>query len=223
MSVSVSSRMARVKPSATGAVLALATELRAQGRDIISLSVGEPDFETPAHIRQAAKDAMDAHRNGYAPSSGIPEAVEAVKREAGRKGISSICHTYITSGGSEAIELALRQLDRLHDPGLDAATLASGRNYLLGTYTLALETGPQLAAALSDLKFYGLPDEALSEYASRVAGVTREQTERVIQRVYPSRDELIYVLIGDAGAIREAATRYGELMELPISAPRFRP
>jgi aspartate/methionine/tyrosine aminotransferase len=54
VSLSVSPRMARVKPSPTGAVLALATELRAQGRDIISLGTGEPDFDTPEHIREAA-------------------------------------------------------------------------------------------------------------------------------------------------------------------------
>ncbi len=141
-------------------------------------------------------------------------------RQPGTLGMLSFCATENTV---EAIDLALRELDRLHDPGLDAATLASGRNYLLGTYTLSLETGPELASALSELKFYGLPDEALSEYASRVAGVTRAQTEGVIQRVYPSRDELVFVLIGDGEAIREAATRYGEVTELPISAPRFRP
>ena len=54
VSVSVSERMAAVKPSPTGAVLALATRLRAEGRDIISLGTGEPDFDTPRHIREAA-------------------------------------------------------------------------------------------------------------------------------------------------------------------------
>ena len=58
MSLSVSPRMARVRPSPTGAVLALVTELRSQGRDIISLGTGEPDFDTPKHIRDAAVAAI---------------------------------------------------------------------------------------------------------------------------------------------------------------------
>ena len=61
MSLSVSKRMARVKPSATGAVLALATRLKAEGRDIISLGTGEPDFDTPQAIKEAAIAATTAH------------------------------------------------------------------------------------------------------------------------------------------------------------------
>ena len=60
MSVSVSQRVQRVKPSPTMAVTALAAELRAQGRDIIGLGAGEPDFDTPAHIKAAAVEAIKA-------------------------------------------------------------------------------------------------------------------------------------------------------------------
>jgi zinc protease len=141
-------------------------------------------------------------------------------REPGSLGMLSFCATENTV---EAIDLALAQLDRLHEEGLDATALASGRNYLLGTYTLALETGPQLAAALSELKFFDLPDAALDEYASRVAGVSRATSQGLIERVYPTRDELLFVLIGDADAIREQVSRYGDLAELAISTPRFRP
>ena len=81
MSVSVSSRMARVKPSPTGAVLALATELRAQGRDIISLSVGEPDFDTPPHIREAAVAAIAAGKTRYTPIDGTAELKNAIRRK----------------------------------------------------------------------------------------------------------------------------------------------
>ena len=141
-------------------------------------------------------------------------------REPGSLGMFSFCATENTV---EAIDLALAQLDRLHEEGLDATSLASGRNYLLGTYTLTLETGPQLAAALSELKFFGLPDDALDEYASRVADVSRATSQAVIERVYPTRDDLLFVLIGDADAIREQVSRYGDLTELPITTPRFRP
>jgi len=52
--------MAAVRPSPTGAVLSLAAELRAAGRDILSLGAGEPDFDTPEHIKAAAVSAIDA-------------------------------------------------------------------------------------------------------------------------------------------------------------------
>ena len=54
----LSDALARIKPSPTVAITARARDLKAQGRDIISLSAGEPDFDTPAHIRAAAKAAM---------------------------------------------------------------------------------------------------------------------------------------------------------------------
>ena len=53
-------------------------ELRAKGADIVSLTIGEPDFDTPANIRDAAKDAMDKGFTHYAPSPGIPELREAL-------------------------------------------------------------------------------------------------------------------------------------------------
>ncbi|NCO20214.1 MAG: aspartate transaminase, partial [Gammaproteobacteria bacterium] len=57
MSIRTAQRVAQVKPSATIAMSMKAAELRAAGRDIISLSMGEPDFDTPDHIQQAAIDA----------------------------------------------------------------------------------------------------------------------------------------------------------------------
>jgi aspartate aminotransferase len=62
--------MARVKPSPTSAVVALAAELRAAGRNIISLGAGEPDFPTPGHIRDAGKKAIDAGETRYTPVDG---------------------------------------------------------------------------------------------------------------------------------------------------------
>ena len=53
-------------------------ELRAQGRDVVALTIGEPDFETPEHIRDAAKDALDKGFTHYSPVAGIPELREAI-------------------------------------------------------------------------------------------------------------------------------------------------
>ncbi|HHJ34500.1 MAG TPA: aspartate transaminase, partial [Gammaproteobacteria bacterium] len=58
MKISLSKRIQRVKPSPTLAVTALANQLRADGRDVIGLAAGEPDFDTPDYIKRAAIDAI---------------------------------------------------------------------------------------------------------------------------------------------------------------------
>lgn len=85
MSLSVSNRMARVRPSATSAVVALAAELRAQGRNIISLGAGEPDFPTPEQVRMAGIEAIRAGQTRYTPVGGTRELKEAVRRKFERE------------------------------------------------------------------------------------------------------------------------------------------
>ena len=70
--------LSRVKPSATIAVTQKARDLKGQGRDIISLSVGEPDFDTPDNIKQAAIDAIRRGETKYPPVSGINPLREAI-------------------------------------------------------------------------------------------------------------------------------------------------
>ncbi|MDH3430135.1 MAG: pyridoxal phosphate-dependent aminotransferase [Gammaproteobacteria bacterium] len=84
MSLSVSKRMARVRPSPTSAVLALAAELRAAGRDIISLGAGEPDFDTPRAIKDAAIAAINAGATKYTPIDGTAELKAAIARKFAR-------------------------------------------------------------------------------------------------------------------------------------------
>ncbi|MBB1490241.1 MULTISPECIES: pyridoxal phosphate-dependent aminotransferase [unclassified Paracoccus (in: a-proteobacteria)] len=74
----LSQTLSRVKPSPTIAMTNLARELAAEGRDIVSLSAGEPDFDTPAHIREAGKAAIDAGHTRYTAVDGIPELKRAV-------------------------------------------------------------------------------------------------------------------------------------------------
>ena len=78
MSIRFSSRVAQVKPSATIAMSMKAAELKAAGRDIISLSMGEPDFDTPAHIRQAAIEAINTGQTRYTAVDGTPALKQAV-------------------------------------------------------------------------------------------------------------------------------------------------
>jgi len=70
--------LSRVKPSATIAVSQKARALRAEGRDVIGLGAGEPDFDTPDHIKQAAIRALDEGKTKYTPVAGIPELRQAI-------------------------------------------------------------------------------------------------------------------------------------------------
>jgi aspartate aminotransferase len=85
MSSFIASRLDKIKPSATLALAAKAQELKAEGKDVIGLSVGEPDFDTPDFIKDAARAAMDAGKTKYTPVPGTPELrkaiVEKFKRE----------------------------------------------------------------------------------------------------------------------------------------------
>lgn len=73
-----SNRVNSVKPSQTLAVAEKARQLKEQGRDVIALSLGEPDFDTPDHIKQAAIDALNNGKTGYTPVPGIPELKQAI-------------------------------------------------------------------------------------------------------------------------------------------------
>ena len=74
----LSDTLSRVKPSPTIAVSTKAAELKAAGRDVIGLGAGEPDFDTPQNIKDAAKRAIDAGRTKYTAVDGIPELKKAI-------------------------------------------------------------------------------------------------------------------------------------------------
>lgn len=71
-------RLDKVKPSPTFAMIKLAAELKAQGKDVIGLSAGEPDFDTPDHIKNAAIAAIKAGKTKYTPVEGTPELRAAI-------------------------------------------------------------------------------------------------------------------------------------------------
>lgn len=78
MAIQLSERVKLVKPSPTLAVAAKAKELKAQGRPIVGLGTGEPDFDTPEHIKQAAIDAIKGGATKYTPVDGTPELKQTV-------------------------------------------------------------------------------------------------------------------------------------------------
>ncbi|RRJ31975.1 pyridoxal phosphate-dependent aminotransferase [Halocatena pleomorpha] len=104
MSMNFTERIQRVEPSATIAISNLASELEADGVDVVDLSVGEPDFPTPEPIVDAAKDAMDAGHTGYAPSNGIPALRSAIADSLGERGLSyDPEEIMVTPGGKQAL------------------------------------------------------------------------------------------------------------------------
>src|SRR5712692_6360940 len=91
----------------------IADEVARQGHKILPLNIGDPlnfDFQTPAHMIEAVYRAMREGKNGYSSSSGIPQALDAIRGEAERKGITNIQDVFVTSGVSETVDICLTAL-----------------------------------------------------------------------------------------------------------------
>ncbi len=99
-----SDRIERVEPSATLAISNLAAERKAAGADVIDLSVGDPDFDTPETVVEAGKAALDAGHTGYTSSNGIPKLREAIAEKLRGNGIDATAdEVIVTPGGKQAL------------------------------------------------------------------------------------------------------------------------
>ena len=105
MTMDFASRVGRVEPSATLAISNKAAQLEAEGKDVVDLSVGEPDFDTPENIKDAAKDALDAGHTGYTSSNGIPQLKEAIAKKLHDDGLTQYGpdNLIVTPGGKQAL------------------------------------------------------------------------------------------------------------------------
>ncbi len=114
--MAISERARRASPSPTLGITAKANQLKAQGVDLIGFAAGEPDFDTPEHIKDAARAALDAGFTKYTPSTGTPELkkaiVEKLERENGlRYDVSQIA---VSCGAKHSIYNAFQAV---LDPG----------------------------------------------------------------------------------------------------------
>lgn len=116
MTIQLSDRVQRVKPSPTLAISALALQLKAEGRDVINLGVGEPDFGTPVHIKQAGIEAIQDNNTRYTAVDGIPELKNAIMKKfkrdndfeynldqilvscGGKQSFSNLCQALLNDG-----------------------------------------------------------------------------------------------------------------------------
>ncbi len=112
----LASRMASIGTETAFEAAARARALEATGRSVVHLEIGEPDFDTPANIREAAKSAIDAGRTHYPPFPGIPELREAIAADsAQRRGFApDPQNVFVTVGGKGVMYYAILALV---DPG----------------------------------------------------------------------------------------------------------
>jgi aspartate aminotransferase len=102
LSIELAQRLSRIRPSATVSITALAQRLREQGRDIVVLSVGEPDFPTPAHIKAAAAAALARNDTKYTPVDGARLLKEAVVTKLARdNGLRYTAEQVLISSGAK--------------------------------------------------------------------------------------------------------------------------
>ena len=126
-------------------ITVLAAQVAKTGKEMLYINIGDPnvyDWKTPKHIIDATYKAMLDNHNGYSPSSGIAEAIKAIEAEAHSDGIDNVLDIFITTGGSEAIELCL------------SALLNSGDNFLMPTPGYPLYTAVECKLELKSNPYY---------------------------------------------------------------------
>jgi aspartate aminotransferase len=163
MDILLANRMHCVKPSPTLAVAAKAERMRAQGLDVIGLGTGEPDFDTPEHIKKAAIAAIEAGFTKYTPVDGIMELKEAVRHKfkrdngldyqlnqilvsvGGKQSSYNLCQAYLNDGD----EVLIPAPYWVSYP--DMVLLAGGTPIILPTTSQSRYkiTAQQLAAAIT--------------------------------------------------------------------------
>src|SRR3954465_6341130 len=97
-------RMSNLGPESAFDVLARVNRLRAEGRDILSFGLGEPDFDTPEHIKESGKKAIDCNFTHYGPSAGLPELREAIANYISQtRGVKVSAENIFVSPGAKPV------------------------------------------------------------------------------------------------------------------------
>ena len=155
--------------------------------------------------------------------SGLTYGASARVAQHSAPGSVTIRSSTETSKTVEAIDMAIDVLEKLHQRGVNDEMIASARNYIMGQFPPTLETASSLAEMFAYLELNGLGREHIDGYGAALEAATPVSVHNAISEVYPTGDNLVFVLIGDAAAIRESVSKYGPVTEMSITEPRFRP
>lgn len=152
-------------------VLLIADEVAKAGKEMLYLNIGDPniyDFAPPKHMIDDTYDAMLQNYNGYAPSSGIKPAVEAIEREADRKGIKNIQDIFVTTGASEAIDICL------------TALVNDGENILTPTPGYPLYTAIQSKLQMYENPYYLKEENGWQPDIDDIKSKINEKTKAIV-------------------------------------------
>ena len=142
--LSLSRLVMEMQESATLKMAKLARELKAKGQDVIDLSLGEPDFDTPVHIKEAAKKALDEGYTKYTPVNGLQELREAIVRKLGREnGLQYTANQIVVSNGAK--QSVYNLCTALLDPGDEVIIPAP---YWVSYYEIIKMTGGSSVSGL---------------------------------------------------------------------------
>ena len=115
--MTLAQRIGRIQPSATLAMTAKAAELRSQGKDVLNMSVGEPDFNTPENIINAAIQAMQDGHTRYTPGGGTKDLKLAIQQKLNRDNNLNydLNQIIVSSGGKHSLYNACQALFEAND------------------------------------------------------------------------------------------------------------
>jgi len=183
----IASRLSRIKPSPTIAVTTKAAELKAAGMDVIGLGAGEPDFDTPEHIKAAAVEAMKAGKTKYTPVPGTLELREAVcaklERDNGLKYTPDMIS--VGCGGKQTIYNALMAT---LDPG-DEVVIPAPYWVSYPDITLLAEGEPVFVACPGENNFKLKPEDLAKAITKKTKWVILNSPSNPTGAGY-SRDEM---------------------------------
>ena len=165
----VSNRVENIKPSFTLQMATKASEMRSKGIDVINFSVGEPDFNTPKHIREAAKDALDQGYTKYTAGPGMIELREAICTKLKREnGISYKPSDILVSNGEK--QSLFTACQAIFNPG-DSVIIFSPYWVSFPEFVKMAEANPILVDTLPDNNFEPDFSDLKSKINSRIKGV----------------------------------------------------
>ncbi len=182
----LSARLKVVKPSPTFAMAAEAAALRQQGRDIVDLSVGEPDFDTPAHVLEAAREAMARGQTRYTPIGGTDQLKDAIREKLRRDNRLTYerAEVMASCGGKHALYNAFQaMLDQDDEVVLPAPYWVSYPDMLMlaGAVPRVVETAAARGFRMS-------PAELEAAIGPRTIGVILNSPSNPTGAVYPAEE-----------------------------------